>query len=144
MPERNLTAILLEHVATGAEHLHIDCVDTNNTFCVIFKTIPKNSTGVAHILEHTTLCGSKKYPVRDPFFNMIKRSLNTYMNAWTGADYTAYPFASQNEKDFANLLSVYLDATFFPNLEKVDFMQEGHRLEFENPAGNTTIVYLTL
>ena len=91
--------------------------------------------GVAHILEHTTLCGSKKYPVRDPFFNMIKRSLNTYMNAWTAPDYTSYPFSTQNEKDFTNLLSVYLDATFFPNLEKFDFLQEGHRLEFDKKEG---------
>jgi Zn-dependent M16 (insulinase) family peptidase len=77
-------AVKLHHLKTGAEHLHIDCDDNNNAFCVTFKTIPRDSTGVAHILEHTTLCGSEKYPVRDPFFNMINRSLNTYMNAWTG------------------------------------------------------------
>ncbi len=115
---------------------------------VAFKTIPKDSTGVAHILEHTVLCGSKKYPVRDPFFNMLKRSLNTYMNAWTGIfcivlifsgqDSTAYPFSTQDAKDYENLLNVYLDATFFPNLEEIDFKQEGHRLEFENPSDPTS------
>lgn len=88
-------------------------------FSVTFKTIPQDSTGIAHILEHTTLCGSKKYPVRDPFFNMIKRSLNTYMNAWTGPDFTSYPFTTQNPIDYSNLLSVYLDAVFFPNLNLI-------------------------
>src|SRR5689334_3909802 len=110
---------------SGTLFLHLR-ITPNHCVSVSFKTIPRDSTGVAHILEHTTLCGSKKYPVRDPFFNMIKRSLNTYMNAWTAPDYTSYPFSTQNEKDFTNLLSVYLDATFFPNLEKFDFLQEGH------------------
>ena len=97
---------------------------------VAFRTIPEDSTGVAHILEHTVLCGSKKFPVRDPFFSMLKRSMNTFMNAFTSSDWTAYPFASQNQKDFDNLLSVYLDSVFFPNLNELDFAQEGHRLEF--------------
>lgn len=74
----------LSHEKTNAEYLHIDCADMENTFGIVLKTLPQNSTGIAHILEHTTLCGSKKYPVRDPFFNMLKRSVNTYMNAWTG------------------------------------------------------------
>lgn len=121
----------LVHEKTGARLFHVDCSDTNNVFCVTFKTVPTDSTGVAHILEHTTLCGSEKYPVRDPFFNMLKRSLNTYMNAYTAPDHTSYPFSTQNVKDYYNLLSVYLDATFFPKLEPFDFMQEGHRLEFE-------------
>ena len=124
----------MKHENTDAEYMHIDCSDTENTFGVIFKTQP-DSSGVAHILEHTTLCGSKKYPVRDPFFNMLKRSINTYMNAWTGYDWTAYPFSSQNRKDFQNLLKVYLDAVFFPNLNKLDFQQEGHRLELTDPSG---------
>ncbi|KAK5574591.1 hypothetical protein RB653_009844 [Dictyostelium firmibasis] len=131
VPERQFKTYQLEHIDTGAKYLHIDCEDTNNVFSVTFKTIPKDSTGVAHILEHTTLCGSKKYPVRDPFFNMLKRSLNTYMNAWTAPDHTSYPFGTQDPKDYYNLLSVYLDATFFPNLSEQDFRQEGHRLEFE-------------
>jgi len=134
--EKQLKTFRLKHIETGAEYLHIDTEDTNNVFSVTFKTTPQDSTGVAHILEHTTLCGSEKYPVRDPFFNMLKRSLNTYMNAWTAPDHTSYPFGSQDPKDFYNLLSVYLDATFFPLLKEQDFRQEGHRLEFdqmENP-----------
>ena len=99
---------------------------------VAFRTIPEDSTGVAHILEHTALCGSKKYPVRDPFFMMIRRSLNTFMNAFTSSDWTAYPFATLNDKDFNNLLSVYLDSSFFPNLDELDFCQEGHRLEYSD------------
>ena len=93
--EKNLECVELRHVKTGAKHLHVGCDDSNNTFAVAFLTVPSDSTGVAHILEHTALCGSERYPVRDPFFNMIKRSLNTFMNAFTGADYTMYPFSSQ-------------------------------------------------
>jgi hypothetical protein len=100
---------------------------------VALRTVPEDSRGVAHILEHTALCGSKRYPVRDPFFMMIRRSLNTFMNAFTSSDWTAYPFASQNKKDFNNLLDVYLDAVFFSRLDELDFAQEGHRLEFEDP-----------
>jgi Zn-dependent M16 (insulinase) family peptidase len=101
-----------------------------------------DSTGVAHILEHTALCGSERYPVRDPFFMMIRRSLNTFMNAFTSSDWTAYPFASQNRKDFNNLLDVYLDAAFFARLDELDFAQEGHRIEFENAADpNSRLVY---
>ena len=97
---------------------------------VMFRTIPEDSTGVAHILEHTTLCGSEKFKVRDPFFMMLRRSMSTFMNAFTASDWTAYPFATQSKKDFFNLLDVYLDAAYFPLLEEEDFMQEGHRLEF--------------
>ncbi|MCK5716213.1 MAG: insulinase family protein, partial [Thiomargarita sp.] len=122
-----------EHIPTGTRHLHLAADDNNNAFLVAFLTEPEDSTGVAHILEHTSLCGSKRYPVRDPFFMMLRRSLNTFMNAFTSSDWTAYPFASQNVKDFNNLLEVYLDATFFPNLDVLDFAQEGHRLEFETP-----------
>ena len=96
-----------------------------------------DSRGVAHILEHTALCGSDKYPVRDPFFMMIRRSLNTFMNAFTSSDWTAYPFASKNRKDFDNLLNVYLDATFFSRLDELDFAQEGHRVEFKT-EGDTS------
>ena len=120
------------HKLTGARHLHLGCEDDNNVFMVAFMTEPQDSTGVAHILEHTSLCGSQQYPVRDPFFMMIRRSLNNFMNAFTSSDWTAYPFASQNRKDFDNLLRVYLDAAFFPNLNQLDFLQEGHRLEFED------------
>ena len=103
-----------------------------NVFLVAFRTQPMDSKGTAHILEHTALCGSEKFPVRDPFFLMIRRSLNTFMNAFTAADWTAYPFATQNKKDFQNLLSVYLDAAFAANLNPLDFAQEGIRIELEN------------
>lgn len=131
-----------EHVRTGAMHYHLEMEHDENVFMVAFRTVPMDSTGVAHILEHTALCGSERYPVRDPFFWMIRRSLNTFMNAFTTSDYTAYPFASQNRKDFMNLLDVYLDAVFFPTLDPLDFAQEGHRIEFESPEDpDTPLVY---
>lgn len=130
------------HRATGACHLHLAAADPHNAFLVAFLTVPQDSTGVAHILEHTALCGSRRYPVRDPFFMMTRRSLNTFMNAFTGSDWTAYPFASLNRKDFANLLDVYLDAAFFPLLDPLDFAQEGHRVEFDDPADpSSKLVY---
>jgi Zn-dependent M16 (insulinase) family peptidase len=124
----------LEHSATGARHVHISRDDAENTFSVAFKTVPVNSTGVAHILEHTVLCGSERFPVRDPFFSMLRRSLSTFMNAFTASDWTMYPFSTQNKKDFHNLMHVYLDAAFFPRLEELSFKQEGHRLEIEGQA----------
>lgn len=126
----NVTVAEYEHKKTGAMHYHIAADNPENVFLVGFRTVPVDSTGVAHILEHTALCGSQKYPVRDPFFMMIRRSLNTFMNAFTSSDWTAYPFASQNKKDFNNLLDVYLDAAFFSRLDPLDFAQEGHRIEF--------------
>lgn len=121
VPENALHALFLQHDGTGAEHLHITRADKNNVFGVAFRTPPTDSTGVAHILEHTVLCGSEKYPVRDPFFNMLRRSLSTFMNAMTSSDWTMYPFSTLNTKDFQNLLSVYLDAAFFPRLRDIDF-----------------------
>ncbi len=121
------------HKVTGAQHIHLAADNDENVFLVALRTVPQDSTGVAHILEHTALCGSKKYPVRDPFFMMVRRSLNTFMNAFTSSDWTAYPFASQNRKDFNNLLDVYLDAVFFSRLDELDFAQEGHRVEFAEP-----------
>ena len=142
IPTLNIEVEEYRHLATGARHLHLSADDNNNAFLVAFLTVPQDSSGVAHILEHTTLCGSKRYPVRDPFFLMLRRSLNTFMNAFTSSDWTAYPFASQNAKDFDNLLQVYLDATFFPNLNALDFSQEGHRVEFETSNdANTPLVY---
>jgi len=129
----NLTVQEFSHGRTGAIHYHLDMPHQENVFLVAFRTVPKDSTGVAHVLEHTTLCGSEKYPVRDPFFLMIRRSLNTFMNAFTASDYTAYPFASENKQDFNNLLDIYLDAVFFPTLDPMDFAQEGHRIEFAIP-----------
>jgi hypothetical protein len=133
LAELNATLIRLRHEKTGARMVHLATEDPNNLFAVGFRTPPDDSTGVAHILEHTVLCGSKNFPVRDPFFTMLKRSLNTFMNAMTASDWTLYPFSSQNTRDFYNLLDIYLDAAFFPLLRERDFRQEGHRLEFARP-----------
>ncbi|MDC0598459.1 insulinase family protein [Gammaproteobacteria bacterium] len=130
----NITVEEYEHKVTGALHYHLASENPENVFLVALRTVPMDSTGVAHILEHTALCGSKKFPIRDPFFMMIRRSMNTFMNAFTSSDWTAYPFASQNQKDFGNLLEVYLDAVFFASLNEMDFAQEGHRLEFSEPT----------
>jgi hypothetical protein len=127
----NLRVEEYRHKKTGAMHYHLAADNPENVFLVALRTVPMDSTGVAHMLEHTALCGSERYPVRDPFFMMIRRSLNTFMNAFTSSDWTAYPFASQNRKDFNNLLDVYLDAVFFSRLHELDFAQEGHRFEFE-------------
>ena len=126
-PNTNQNLLEYQHKKTGARHIHIQSDDQENTFMVVLKTMPKDETGVAHILEHITLCGSEKYPVRDPFFMMLRRSLNTYMNASTANDHTSYYFSSQNKKDYFNLMQVYCDAVFFPLLHPLDFAQEGHR-----------------
>ena len=127
----SLDVLISKHKQTGAMHYHLAHPSDENAFLVGFRTQPMDSKGEAHILEHTALCGSAKYPVRDPFFSMIKRSLNTFMNAMTAADWTAYPFATQNKNDYFNLLSIYLDASFFPNLHPLDFAQEGIRVELD-------------
>uniref|UniRef100_A0A1B6DCM2 Presequence protease, mitochondrial n=1 Tax=Clastoptera arizonana TaxID=38151 RepID=A0A1B6DCM2_9HEMI len=132
VPDFHMKAIRFIHEHTGAQYLHVERDDPNNAFSVGFRTTPFDSTGVPHILEHTTLCGSHKYPCRDPFFKMLNRSLATFMNAMTGPDYTIYPFSTQNEVDYRNLMSVYLDAVFRPQLSEWDFRQEGWRLEHED------------
>jgi len=138
----NLEVQEFEHTQTGAMHYHLASDSPENVFLVALRTVPTDSRGVAHILEHTALCGSEKYPVRDPFFMMLRRSLNTFMNAFTSSDWTAYPFASQNKKDFSNLLDVYLDAVFFSRLDPLDFAQEGHRVEFAEPENaDSELVY---
>jgi presequence protease len=139
IPSLNLVVEQYEHIKTGAAHYHLASDSSENVFLVALRTVPEDSTGVAHILEHTALCGSERFPVRDPFFMMLRRSLNTFMNAFTSSDWTAYPFASQNRKDFNNLLEVYLDAVFFSRLDPLDFSQEGHRVEFseaDNPESD--------
>jgi len=138
LPELNATLVQAIHERTGARLAHLACADPNNVFAVAFRTPPADSTGIAHILEHTVLCGSQRYPVRDPFFAMLKRSLNTFMNAMTAADWTCYPVASMNRKDYYNLMGIYLDAVFFPLLRERDFRQEGHRLEFADPLDPAT------
>lgn len=141
--ELNIKPYYLKHMATGAEHLHVQKEgDSNNVFSVSLRTTPKDSTGVAHILEHLALCGSEKYAIRDPFFKMLTRSLATFMNAMTGPDFTVYPFSTQNRKDFENLLSIYTDAVFFPRLRPIDFRQEGWRLEHEKPDKDDTPIVL--
>ncbi len=138
----NLQVEQFKHSRTGAMHYHLASENNENVFLVALRTVPHDSTGVAHILEHTALCGSERFPVRDPFFMMLRRSLNTFMNAFTSSDWTAYPFASQNRKDFGNLLDVYLDAVFFSRLDPMDFAQEGHRLEFADPKDpNSELVF---
>ncbi|PTA67477.1 insulinase family protein [Deinococcus arcticus] len=137
LPEMQGTLVLLTH-ELGARHAHVIRADDNATFGVTFPTVPKDSTGIAHILEHVALMGSQRYPVPDPFFAMLPRSLNTFMNAMTASDWTTYPFSTRNEKDFFNLLSVYLDAAFFPLMRYESFRQDGHRLEFETPDDPST------
>ncbi|EXJ53734.1 uncharacterized protein A1O5_12983 [Cladophialophora psammophila CBS 110553] len=138
VPELHLTALRLEHDKTGAEYLHVARDDKNNVFAINFKTNPTDRTGLPHILEHVTLCGSEKYPVRDPFFKMMPRSLANFMNAFTSSDYTSYPFATTNLQDYRNLSSVYMDATLHPLLKRSDFLQEGWRLGPEDPRGPPT------
>ena len=104
IPLLRVNAQVFKHSEFGCTHLHLDCDSTEKAFSVAFRTIPKDHSGIAHILEHTVLCGSEKFPVRDPFFMMTRRSLSTFMNAMTYPDITAYPFATLNDKDFGNLL----------------------------------------
>ncbi|MBO7535944.1 MAG: insulinase family protein, partial [Bacilli bacterium] len=107
-------ATLLKHNKSGARLVLLANDDENKVFQVGFRTPPTDDTGVPHILEHSTLCGSKKFPVKDPFVELLKSSLNTFLNALTFADKTLYPTASCNDKDFANLMEVYMDAVFYP------------------------------
>ncbi len=141
LKELDSVLIQLEHEVTGAKHIHIKNKDKENTFAVLFRTVPEDSTGVAHILEHTVLCGSRKFNVKDPFFSMLKRGLSTFMNAFTSSDWTMYPFSTQNLKDYYNLADVYLDATFFPKLDELSFKQEGHRLELVKTETSEELVY---
>ncbi|EUB58568.1 Presequence protease [Echinococcus granulosus] len=126
-----LLVVQMHHEKSGANLIHLLRDDPNRAFGVQFRTTPFDDSGMPHILEHTALCGSQKYPVRDPFFKMLRRSQATFMNAYTASDWTMYPFSTMNEIDYQNLRSVYIDAAFFPILSKMDFMQEGWRLEPE-------------
>ena len=121
--------ILAQHCETGLEVYHIHNDDSENLFAFAFMTPPENSSGVAHILEHSVLCGSKNYPLKDPFLILSKQSVKTFLNAMTFPDKTVYPASSILEKDYFNLMSVYGDAVFFPLLKRETFEQEGHRLE---------------
>jgi Zn-dependent M16 (insulinase) family peptidase len=131
--EINSQALLYRHKKTGAEVLSLVNEDENKVFGITFKTPPEDSTGIAHILEHSVLCGSKKYPVKKPFVELLKGSMHTFLNAMTFPDKTAYPVASQNLKDFYNLVDVYLDAVLFPLITEDTFEQEGWHYELESP-----------
>lgn len=128
-------AKLYRHRKTGAEVLSLINDDENKVFGVTLKTPPEDSTGVAHILEHSVLCGSRKYPVKKPFVELLKGSLHTFLNAMTFSDKTAYPVASQNLKDFYNLVDVYLDSVYFPLISEDTFRQEGWHYELDNTQG---------
>ncbi len=137
--ELNTRARIYRHTPTGAEILSMENDDENKCFGITFRTPPSDSTGVAHILEHTVLCGSRKYPVKDPFVQLLKGSLQTFLNAFTYPDKTCYPVASQNLQDFHNLVDVYLDAVFHPRITKDFFMQEGWHYEMETPDADLKI-----
>lgn len=139
--ELNSVSFLLKHNKTGARVALLSNDDDNKVFYIGFRTPPKDSTGVAHIVEHTVLCGSDKFPVKDPFIELAKGSLNTFLNAMTYPDKTVYPVASCNDKDFRNLMDVYLDAVLHPNIyhEEKIFRQEGWHYEMENPEDDLTI-----
>ena len=131
--ELKTSAKLFRHVKSGAELLSLSNDDDNKVFGITFRTPPSDSTGVAHILEHSVLCGSRKYPVREPFVELLKGSLKTFLNAFTYPDKTCYPVASQNLQDFYNLIDVYLDAVFYPRLTDFILDQEGWHFELESP-----------
>jgi len=133
--ELKLTAHVYEHQKSGAELIHLACEDTNKVFCVAFKTIPEDSTGCPHILEHSVLNGSRNFPAKNSFMELIKGSLHTFVNAMTSSDMTLYPVASTNDKDFMNLSRVYMDAVFFPRIyEQPEILhQEGWHYELESP-----------
>ncbi len=126
--------LIYEHRSTGCEVVHIKNEDPENLFAYMFRTPPYDSTGLPHIMEHTVLCGSRRYPLKDPFASLLKTSLNTFMNAMTSLDRTYYPASSSVEKDLFNLMRVYGDAVFFPLLRKEMFRQEGVRVEFSEDA----------
>ena len=136
LAEANSISYTLEHEKSGARLLFLENDDDNKVFSIAFRTPPVDDTGVAHIVEHSVLCGSRKYPLKEPFVELVKGSLNTFLNAMTYPDKTMYPVASRNDKDFQNLMDVYLDAVFYPSMRenKQVLMQEGWHYEIENAA----------
>lgn len=141
IPDVHSTGYLLRHKKSGARVMLLENDDNNKVFNIAFRTPPADSTGVAHILEHSVLCGSKNFPLKDPFVELVKGSLNTFLNAMTYPDKTMYPVASCNDQDFKNLMHVYLDAVLFPNIyEKEEiFRQEGWHYELEDVNGPLTL-----
>ncbi|MDR2169868.1 MAG: insulinase family protein [Planctomycetaceae bacterium] len=143
--ELKAEAHMFTHNKSGAPLLYLTCDDDNKVFCIAFRTPPTDNTGIAHIMEHSALCGSQKFPSKEPFVDLLKGSLQTFLNAFTSDDRTMYPVASRNNKDFRNLIDVYLDAVFFPNVKKIPeiLMQEGWHYEVDE-TGNLSyngIVY---
>ena len=138
--EISSTAYQFTHKKSGARLLFMENEDDNKVFSITFRTPPSDSTGVAHIVEHSVLCGSRKFPMKEPFVELIKGSLNTYLNAMTFSDKTMYPVASRNDKDFQNLMDVYLDAVFYPVMYDCPevFMQEGWHYEAESKEADLT------
>lgn len=130
-------AYLLEHVYSGARLLYLGNNDDNKVFSISFRTPPYDDTGVAHILEHSVLCGSRKYKLKEPFVELVKGSMNTFLNAMTYPDKTMYPVASRNAKDFQNLMDVYLDAVFYPLIydNPYTLLQEGWHYNIDSPEG---------
>jgi len=135
LEELNSIGRIFNHEKTGAKLINISNDDDNKVFTIGFKTPPENSTGVPHIIEHSVLAGSRKFKTKEPFVDLLKSSLNTFLNAMTFPDRTVYPLASKNEKDFINLLDVYMDGVFYSSIyeNEYTFMQEGwHYILDEN------------
>ena len=130
--ELSATARIYRHAKTGGRLLSLESPDENKVFGIALRTPPSDHTGLPHILEHSVLCGSEKYPVKEPFVELIKGSLNTFLNALTFPDKTCYPVASANLQDFYNLVDVYLDAVFYPRLTENTLRQEGWHYDVES------------
>jgi Zn-dependent M16 (insulinase) family peptidase len=139
--ELNTRALLLRHRGSGARLLSLHNDDENKVFGINFRTPVADSTGIAHIMEHSVLCGSEKFPVKEPFVELMKGSLNTFLNAFTYPDKTCYPVASQNIEDFYNLVEVYLDAVFFPKISAEILKQEGWHYEIDSVEGKDELIY---
>lgn len=140
-PNKKIKISIFEHETTKAQHIHTQYDTLENSFSVSFRTLPKNSKGIPHILEHSVLCGSEKFPSKNLFFNMRGRNFDTFMNASTGFETTQYPFSSIDKQGFFNLMEVYSDVVFFPKLEKETFLQEGWRYEIKEENNKKTLQY---
>ena len=143
LPEIDGRAYVLGHNASRAQLLYLQNDDANKAFSIAFKTPPANDTGVFHILEHSVLCGSDKFPVKEPFVNLLKSSMQTFLNAMTYPDKTIYPVASTNEQDLLNLMDVYLDAVLHPAIfhKRAIFEQEGWHVELAGEEGSGKLAY---